>query len=147
MKKHSFLCLCGQHHTRNRPGKVEVAQTVSQVGWCENYIQVALDAYNYYLIDVGGSSVVFRSMVGGVNNQTVIAYDASALPYWRIRHDQAANTIDFETSNNGTAWTTRKTVTPGFSLTALRFYLYAGAWGTGNGSPGAAKYDNFKLEP
>jgi hypothetical protein len=36
-------------------------------------------------------------------------------------------------------------VTPGFALTSLRFYLMAGAWGAGNGSPGAAKYDNFKL--
>jgi RHS repeat-associated protein len=125
--------------------QVEVAQTVSQAGWCENFIQVVLDANNYYLIDVGAGSLVFRSMVGGVNNQTVISYDPSAFPYWRIRHDQAANTINLETSSNGTTWTTRKTVTPGFSLTALRFYLYAGAWGTGNGSPGAAKYDNFQL--
>jgi RHS repeat-associated protein len=125
--------------------QVEVAQTVSQAGWCENFIQVVLDANNYYLIDVGAGSMVFRSMTGGVNNQAVISYDPSALPYWRIRHDQAANTINLETSNNGTSWTTRKTVTPGFSLTALRFYLYAGAWGTGNGSPGAAKYDNFQL--
>ena len=125
--------------------QVEVAQTVSQAGWCENFIQVVLDANNYYLIDVGAGSMVFRSMTGGVNNQTVISYDPNAFPYWRIRHDQAANTINLETSNNGTSWTTRKTVTPGFSLTALRFYLYAGAWGTGNGSPGAAKYDNFQL--
>jgi len=36
-------------------------------------------------------------------------------------------------------------VTAGFSLTALRFYLYAGAWGARNGSPGVAKYDNFQL--
>jgi YD repeat-containing protein len=125
--------------------QVEVVQTVSQAGWCENFIQVVLDANNYYLIDVGSGSMVFRSMTGGVNNQTVISYTPSAFPYWRIRHDQAANTINLETSSNGTAWTTRKTVTAGFSLTALRFYLYAGAWGTGNGSPGAAKYDNFQL--
>jgi hypothetical protein len=125
--------------------QVEVAQTVSQAGWCENFMEAVLDANNYYLISVGAGSLVFRSMVGGVNNQTVISYDASAFPYWRIRHDQSANTIILETSNNGTAWTTRKTVTPGFPLTALRFYLYAGAWGTGNGSPGAAKYDNFQL--
>ena len=64
---------------------------------------------------------------------------------WRIRHDQNANTINFETSADNTTWTTRKTAAVGFSLTALRFYLYAGAWGTGNGNPGAAKYDNFQL--
>jgi hypothetical protein len=126
--------------------QVEVAQTVSQAGWCENFIQVMLDANNYYLIEVGYSgTLLFRSMVGGVNDQTVVSYEPSAFPYSRIRHDQAANTINFETSSNGTVWTTRKTVMAGFSLTALRFYLYAGAWGTGNGSPGAAKFDNFKL--
>jgi RHS repeat-associated protein len=125
--------------------QVEVAQPISQAGWSENFIQVVLDANNYYLISVGSGSLVFRSMTGGVNNQTVIGYDPNAFPYWRIRHDQAANTINLETSSNGTAWTTRKTVTAGFSLTALRFYLSAGAWGTGNGSPGAAKYDNFQL--
>src|SRR6185369_17486820 len=32
-----------------------------------------------------------------------------------------------------------------FALTALRFHLLAGAYGSGNSSPGAAKYDNFKL--
>jgi hypothetical protein len=71
--------------------QVEVAQTVSQAGWSENFIQVVLDANNYYLISVGSGSLVFRSMTGGVNNQTVISYDPSAFPYWRIRHDQAAN--------------------------------------------------------
>jgi hypothetical protein len=50
---------------------VEVAQTVSQAGWCENFIHVVLDANNYYLISVGAGSMVFRSMTGGVNNQTV----------------------------------------------------------------------------
>src|SRR5947207_5200964 len=32
-----------------------------------------------------------------------------------------------------------------FSLAAVKVALYAGAWGTGNASPGAAKYDNFQL--
>lgn len=130
---------------RGKTVQVEVAQTVSQGGWSENYVQVMLDAQNYYLIDVGSGSMLFRSMVNGVNDQSVISYDPTALPYWRIRHDQTADTVSFETSTNGVNWTTRKTVAAGFSLTAVRFYLMAGAWGTGNGSPGAAKYDNFQL--
>jgi hypothetical protein len=130
---------------RGKTVQVEVTQTVSQGGWCENYLQVVLDSQNYYLIDVGSGSMVFRSMTGGVNNQTVIGYDQSAFPYWRIRHDQTASTVSFETSSNGLNWTIRKAVTAAFSLTAVRFYLMAGAWGTGNGSPGAAKYDNFQL--
>ncbi len=125
--------------------QVEVAQTVSQGGWSQNYLQVVLDSQNDFLINVGSGSMLFRSTVNGVVDQTVIGYDPTALPYWRIRHEQTANTVSFETSTNGVNWTTRKTVTAGFSLTAVRFYLMAGAWGTGNGSPGAAKYDNFQL--
>jgi len=130
---------------RGKTVQVEVPQAVSQGGWSQNYLQVMLDSQNYYLINVGSGSFVFRSMVNGVNNETVIGYDPTALPYWRIRHEQTANTVSFETSTNGVNWTTRKTVTAAFSLTAVRFYLMAGAWGTGNGSPGAAKYDNFQL--
>jgi uncharacterized repeat protein (TIGR01451 family) len=125
--------------------QVEVAQPVSQAGWCENFIKVESDASNSYLIAVSAGSMVFRSTVDGVNDQTVIGYDQRAFPYWRIRHDRTANTVSFETSNNGTNWTTRKQVAAGFSLSAVRFYLYAGAWGTGNSRPGAARYDNFQL--
>jgi RHS repeat-associated protein len=128
-----------------RSVQVEVAQPVSQGGWSENFIEVALDGNNYFLISVGSGSLVLRSMVGGVNNQSVLTFDGTAHHYWRIRHEQSGNTINFETSPDGTAWTARKTAAVGFALTSLRFYLYAGAWGTGNGSPGAAKYDNFQL--
>lgn len=129
-----------------RTVQVEMAQPVSQAGWCENFIQVVLDANNYYLIDAGAGSMVFRSMVNGVNDQTVLpSYDPSAQHYWRIRHNPSINTVSFETSANGTTWMVHKTVSASFSLTALKFYIMAGAWGTGNGSPGAAKYDNFQV--
>jgi len=89
--------------------------------------------------------MLFRSRVNGVNDLTSIPFDGTANRFWRIRHDQSANLIYFETSADNNVWLTRKTVMPGFSLTALRFHLLAGAWGTGNSSPGTAKYDNFKL--
>lgn len=129
----------------SRMAQVEVVQPVSQAGWCENFINVSLDANNYLLIDAGAGSMVFRSMVGGANNQTAIAYDPAAFPFWRIRHDQIASLIYFETSPDGDVWTVRKTAAVGFDLTNLRFTLMAGAWGTGNSNPGAAIYDNFKL--
>ena len=125
--------------------QVEEAQPISQGGWCENFIEAVLDANNYFLINSGAGSLVLRSMVGGANDQTVLTFDATAHHYWRIRHNATANTINFETSADGNTWTTRKTAAVGFSLTSMRFYLYAGAWGTGNGAPGAAKYDNFQL--
>jgi len=125
--------------------QVELAQAISQTGWCENFLQVGLDANNYFMIDVGATSMVLRARVNGANDQTVISFDATAHRHWRIRHNQGNNTVTFDTSPDASNWTTRKTVTAAFSLTALRFYLYAGAWGTGNSNPGAAKYDNFQL--
>src|SRR5207248_8223511 len=38
-----------------------------------------------------------------------------------------------------------KTTAVGFSLTAMKVYLIAGAWGTGNSNPGAAQFDNVQL--
>jgi RHS repeat-associated protein len=124
-----------------------VAQAVSQAGWAENFLELAADSQNRFLIDVGSTSINFESKVNGVRDVTTLAYDPALHHYWRVRHDQNSNTIKFETSTDGLVWTTRKSVSPGFSLTSLRISLVAGAWGTGNGNPGAAKYDNFKLLP
>jgi RHS repeat-associated protein len=129
----------------NRMMQVESVQAVSQAGWCENYLELELNANNYFMIQVGAGNMIFRSRVNGVNDQTSIPYDGTANRFWRIRHDQSANLIYFETSANDAVWITRKTVSPGFALTALRLHLLAGAYGTGNSSPGTAKYDNVKL--
>jgi len=133
------------YNLTNRMVQVESVQAVSQAGWCENFMEVELDANNYLMIQVGAGNMIFRSRVNGVNDQTSIPFDGTANRYWRIRHDQGATLISFETSADNTVWLTRKTVAPGFSLTALRFHLLAGAYGSGNSSPGIAKYDNFKL--
>src|SRR5437762_1922205 len=45
--------------------------------------------------------MVFRAMVNGANDQTVISYDQEAFPYWRIRRDATTNTVHVETSSNG----------------------------------------------
>ena len=133
------------YNLTNRMVQVESVQAVSQAGWCENFLELELDTNNYFMIQVGAGNMLFRSRVNGVNDQTSIAFDGTANRFWRIRHDQSANLIYFETSADNNVWLARKTVTPGFSLTALRFHLVAGAYGTGNSSPGTAKYDNFKL--
>jgi hypothetical protein len=125
--------------------QVESVQAVSQAGWCENFLELELNANNYFLIQVGAGNMIFRSRVNGVNDQTSIPFDGVANRFWRIRHDANANAIYFETSANESVWLTRKTVTPGFAVTALRMHLVAGAWGTGNSIPGTAKYDNLKL--
>src|ERR1041385_6308025 len=125
--------------------QVDSAQAASQAGWCENYLELELNANNYFMIQGGAGNMLFRARVNGVNVQALIAFDGVANRYWRIRHDQGTNQIYFETSANNSVWLTRKTVTPGFSLTSLKIDLLAGCYGTGNSSPGTVKYDNVKL--
>ncbi len=126
--------------------QVQLVQPVSQAGWVENYLQVLLDSQNYLLINVGAGGTLLRSMVNGANDQVIIPFDGVAHRYWQIRHAQSTNAVSFETSPDGVTWTTRKTATAGFSLAAVKFQLVAGAYGTGNGAPGAAIYDNFQVQ-
>ena len=133
------------HDFRGKAAQVEVAQAVSQAGWVENILDVWLNEQNYYWISAGAGSLAFRAVVGGVTDQSYVTYDAAAHRHWRIRHDQAANTVSFETSADGAAWQTHKTVAAGFALEAVSIYLGAGAWWTGNPAPGEARYDNFRL--
>lgn len=125
--------------------QVELPQAVSQAGWCENFIELELNANNYFMIQTGVGNLLMRSRVNGVNDQTSIPFNATAHRFWRVRHDQSANLIYFETSANDTVWVSRKTVTPGFSLSSLRIHLLAGCYGAGNSNPGTIKYDNVKL--
>ena len=135
------------HDMRDKTMEVEVVQAPSHAGWVEHSIQVALDGNNYYLVGAGSGSIVFRSVVAGAQDQTVLNYDPVAYRFWGIRHDQATNKISLQTSSDGVTWITRKRVTAGFSMSAVYFYVYAGAWGTGNSNPGVAKYDNFQVVP
>ena len=123
--------------------QVEQVQAVSQAGWVEDHLIIENDANNYYLLHTGAGSTVLRSMVNGVNDQLIIPYDPIAHHYWRLRHQLASNSVVFETSADGITWTTRKTVAAGFALTAVKFKLIAGAYGTGNSNPGASIYNTF----
>lgn len=129
---------------RGRTVQVDMVQYVSQAGWAENYFEAVLDGQNYFYISAGAGSMVCAAVTNGLTDRVVTNFDPGAR-YVRIRHDQSANSINFETSADRIVWTLRKSVTAGFSLAALRFELVAGAWGTGNGAPGAARYDNIQL--
>jgi subtilisin family serine protease len=131
---------------KDRTLTVEIPQATSQAGWAETYFQLKLDNGNYFHMSVGAGSFVCDAWAGGVRDRTVLTYNATNQRFWRFRHNGAAHTVSFETSPNGTTWTTLKTVAAGFPLDSLKVVMMAGAWGTGNGAPGTAVYDNLKLE-
>ena len=136
----------GTHDLRERTVSVDLLQATSQGGWAETYFQIKRDESNYYHMSVGGGSFVLDAWTNGVRDRTVLSYDAVNQRFWRFRHDVASNTMNFETSANGTAWTTQKIVGVGFQLDSMYAVLLAGAWGTGNSTPGAAIFDNFTIK-
>ena len=140
---YNSLGLAGAFDIRDKTLQVEL-QTASQAGWVETYFQLYYDSSNYFLFDTGAGSFTCDAWVNGVRDRTVLNWDGSR--FWRYRHDADANTISFETSADGTTWTTRKTVAVAFPLSAVRASIGAGAWGTGNAAPGTATFDNLRLE-
>ncbi|HEY0098041.1 MAG TPA: S8 family serine peptidase [Pyrinomonadaceae bacterium] len=128
---------------RDKTLQVEV-QPASQAGGVETSFQLYFDNSNYFIFGAGAGSLTCDALVNGVRDRTSLDWDDSR--FWRFRHDADANTVNFETSMDGTTWATRKTVTPAFPLNTLRAALAAGASGTGNSAPGAAIFDNFRLE-
>lgn len=136
----------GTRDLREKTVSVELVQPTSQGGWVETYYQLKRDEANYYHMSVGAGSFVCDAWTNGVRDRTVLPYDASVGRFWRFRHDVASNTMNFETSADGNTWTTHKIVAVGFPLDSMYAVMLAGAWGTGNGAPGAAIFDNFNIK-
>jgi hypothetical protein len=66
----------------NKMVQVESVQAVSQAGWCENFLELELNANNYFLIQVGAGNMIFRSRVNGVNDQSSIAFESLRHSYY-----------------------------------------------------------------
>jgi hypothetical protein len=129
----------------NRNAQVEVLQPVSMGGWAEMGFQLTRDGSNYYYMGAGAGSFVMDAWTGGVRDRTTLSFDVVNHRFWRIRHDPTAQTVNFELSADGQTWSVGKTVAAAFPLNSMTMTLFAGAWGTGNGAPGAAIYDNVRL--
>jgi hypothetical protein len=129
---------------RDRTVQVEVPQTASQAGWVETYFQLYLDEGNYLTISSSNNAVACDVWINGVRDRSGSTWNGNS--FWRYRHDIDANTVSFETSANGSTWTTLKTVAAPFALNALKARIISGAWGTGNSAPGTAIFDNFRIQ-
>jgi hypothetical protein len=81
----------------------------------------------------------------GIRSTSSVTFNATQHRFWRIRHDQSTDSILFETSTNGQAWTVRRTVARQLPITSLRAEISAGTW-QAVGAPGTAIFDNFRLE-
>jgi RHS repeat-associated protein len=128
----------------NKSFSVEVADPGSQAGWVSTFVFLELDGNNSYRMSAGAGSSVFEVVSGGASTQRLVT-SYNYQPFWRMRHDAAANQIRFESSTNGQTWTLQHAVTPTIPLDSLRIRMGTGAYGTGNSSPGQAVFDNVRL--
>jgi hypothetical protein len=147
-----LAALTGQHfngyvsaatwNLTNSRASVEVVQTA--VNSANTVFAIGTDSNNWYRFVIEDGQIYFQEKINGAKTSTNITYDAVQHRFWRFRHDQAADQLVFETSADGTVWTTRRSVARQLTLTAVRVELGAGTWGYVS-APGKAIFDNFML--
>jgi hypothetical protein len=105
------------------------------------YFFVGLNGAHRALFELVGSTLYF--VAGG--SDTNIVYDATAHRWWRIV--ESSGNLSFDTSPDGTTWTTRRTVIGhGMDLSVVRVLLGAGR-NTAVGAPFYAYFDNLNSPP
>jgi subtilisin family serine protease/regulation of enolase protein 1 (concanavalin A-like superfamily) len=100
---------------------------------------------NYMLIGLGGGTFVLQEIVNGVSAWTLVPYDATKHRFWRIRHNRANDTLNWESSADNVTWTTHRTSPRPFSITNLPVNLMAGKNATNIPSM-TTIFDNLRIE-
>ncbi len=81
-----------------------------------------------------------------INNSAVntleVAYNATTMAYWRILVNSP--TVNFQTSPDGSTWTTRHTVTTPLDFSSAFSVIETGSWTT-VAAPTYATFDNFTV--
>jgi hypothetical protein len=137
-----YTSLLGYDFTGAR-ASIQVIQAAS--GAADTAFALATDSNNWYRFIVEGGKLYFQAKVNGVKSSSAITYNATTHKFWRLRHEAVNNTILWETSTDGTAWTLRNSVARQIPITALHVDIDSGTFQSVT-TPGAAIFDNFKLE-
>ena len=125
---------------------VEVVQTTNVADLPATIFSIEIDGNNWYrFVEVQGQ-LYFQDKIAGVKNSANVAYVPAQHRFWRFRHDSALDTINFETSGNGTTWISRRSVPRTISITSIKIELSAGTFNWVD-SPGTAIFDNLVLTP
>jgi hypothetical protein len=127
----------------NAIASVEVVQKT--FASADTIFAVGIDSNNWYRFITEDNQLYFQDKVAGTKNGISVAYNATQQRFWRFRTNTTANQLFFETSSDGLTWTTQRTVTVQFNITASRIELGAGTFAV-QYAPGTAVFDNFRLE-
>jgi len=131
----------------NKNASVEIVQAPNSVSYADLSFAVAADSNNLYRFVIENGWLRFDDKAAGtLNTANKITYSPTQHKFLRIKHDQATNTIIWETSPDRATWTPRRTLTPGISITMARMELGAGTY-LRESQPGVVIFDSFRLEP
>ncbi|HEY1404469.1 MAG TPA: S8 family serine peptidase, partial [Pyrinomonadaceae bacterium] len=109
--------------------RISVQATAAQrIDGFGSYFVLGQSAGNNLAFGIGGQNLVMQQEVGGVVTSTLILYNATQHRYWRIRHNRADDTVNWEVSANGATWTVLRSAPRPFSITNLQIVLTAGKW-------------------
>ena len=121
---------------------VEIPQVLSG-GSVGTEFRLFLDNGDFYRFTLQGNLYGQYAAGGGFTTFLNIAYSAINHRWWRFRHDSGANLLHFETSPDGTAWTSQASHTPAAgTISSLRPAIGIESFGV-NSAPGVAHFDNF----
>lgn len=110
-------------------------------------LSVFSDINNKLSIYVENGTIYFNQTITGTPSNTTLTYDPSAHRWWRIRHEYTDDTIKYDTSPDGIAWTNRRSVSRStLVITSMRLSIGAGTYES-VASPGVATFDNLNRHP
>lgn len=118
---------------------IEIVQGCAPTTGVEQGISLQIDNSNRIVMFIS-TGIAYRLTTAGVDDSTYDTRNDVAMRWWRIR--ESKGTIYWETSPDGSSWTTRTTKTATFSITNLTVYAFAGTW-QNVASPGTGIFDNL----
>ncbi|HVJ95059.1 MAG TPA: hypothetical protein VM580_35010, partial [Labilithrix sp.] len=124
--------------------RVELVQATNTASSADTTFAVAVDPARWYRMTVEAGVLVLGAMDGSLSQET-LPYDSTQHRHLRIRHDCLNDSILFETSPNGTAWTTRHATPRTVDLHAAYIELEAGTYQS-EAAPGQAIFDNVHVD-
>ena len=133
---------------RNSQAWVKVEEVVGSQGHVNNQFSLQRDWNNALTWWFENSRLNAMYFVNGQPSTLAsLDYSPSIHTWWRIR--EAFGTVYWDTSTDGTNWTTQASVSSGalFSLDAVNVVLFAREWGSGSTDPGTARYSNLNVRP
>jgi hypothetical protein len=142
-KAYAGLVTDGPYDLSGKRLSIEVPTMVNTSGHAQALVQL-LDTEGAVTYTAGfeqqnGSLHAFVHGAGAPGDQFVV-YDSLAHHYWQVR--ESAGTLFFETSPDGTTWTTVLASSAVFDSTRARIELSAGIYQP-EVLPGAAEFDNL----